>query len=762
MLNTEARQSARPSEGEFREGIRETYAQLKKEASMQAGLQSCEDALLKLLDARLFTVYERVANGKELRAVFRGGDASRDEAAEIKVPFSATSIAGYVALSQEAILVRDVNDTEEVADIHPRLQFDRRFSDARGLEIRSMCAVPIKDEILLGALQLMNFSKDREFDEIDLKRSEVVGQLFAQQFRASLAGSHGPYDHLVQRGLISQEDLAEASRSTETDSSFMASVLMETHGLDADAIGRSLELHYRVPYMPFEEGVTLPDSLIANISREYLRRNLWVPVSGDKQQAIVLIADPSNQQKIMEIQGLLNARSYVFRVGLPEHIRMFLREPRKNGTPAGFQELFTVLGSAGNAVKLEQAVVDESENDAPGMVQIVNRMIAEADRLGASDIHIEPGRDGLAGAVRIRVDGLCRTLLEIPEEHCAAAIARVKVISRLNIAERRLPQDGKCKLQLGDRKIEMRVATLPTVHGESVVMRLLTSGSPMELENLNLSAQNQAQIMTIAAQPHGLFLVVGPTGSGKTTTLHAVLSKLNAPEKKIWTAEDPVEITQDGLQQVQVQPKIDFTFAKAMRAFLRADPDVILIGEMRDQETANIAIEASLTGHLVLSTLHTNSAPETITRLLDLGLDAINFSDALLGVLAQRLLRTFCAHCKRAYIPDEMEKKRLIESYGVKAFKSHGLDEQGWAMYRAVGCGECGGTGYKGRMAIHEMLPCSSKLREMIYRRASLDEIRKQAVVEGMRTMRQDGIQKIIAGHSDYSQLLQVVGVAVD
>jgi type II secretory ATPase GspE/PulE/Tfp pilus assembly ATPase PilB-like protein len=201
---------------------------------------------------------------------------------------------------------------------------------------------------------------------------------------------------------------------------------------------------------------------------------------------------------------------------------------------------------------------------------------------------------------------------------------------------------------LGDRKIEMRVATLPTVHGESVVMRLLTSGSPMELENLNLSAQNQAQIMTIAAQPHGLFLVVGPTGSGKTTTLHAVLSKLNAPEKKIWTAEDPVEITQDGLQQVQVQPKIDFTFAKAMRAFLRADPDVILIGEMRDQETANIAIEASLTGHLVLSTLHTNSAPETITRLLDLGLDAINFSDALLGVLAQRLLRTFCAHCKRA------------------------------------------------------------------------------------------------------------------
>ena len=762
MQDPKARDSSRLSEEKFRAGIREIYSQLKKETSMQAGLRSCERALLELLDARLFTVYERVANGKELRAVFRGGDSGSDKATEIKVPFSATSIAGYVALSQKAILVCDVNDAEEVADIHPRLQFDRRFSEARGLEIRSMCAVPIKDEILLGAMQLMNFTEDRAFDEIDLKRCEVVGQLFAQQFRSSLTGSYGPYDHLVKRGLISQQDLDEALTNTEADPSATARILMDIHGLGADAIGRSLELHYRVPYMPFEEGLRLPEALVANISREYLRRNLWVPVGGDKHQAIVLIADPSNHQKIMEIQGLLNARSYVFRVGLPEHIHLFLREQRSSDAPAGFQDLFTVLGSTDNTLKLEQAVAEESEADAPGMVQIVNRMIAEGDRLGASDIHIEPGREGSPGQVRIRVDGLCRTLLEIPEEHCAAAIARVKVISRLNIAERRLPQDGKCKLLLGDRRIEMRVATLPTVHGESLVMRLLTSGNPMELDNLNLSAQNQAQIMSIAAQPHGLFLVVGPTGSGKTTTLHAVLSKLNAPEKKIWTAEDPVEITQDGLQQVQVQPKIDFTFAKAMRAFLRADPDVILIGEMRDQETANIAIEASLTGHLVLSTLHTNSAPETITRLLDLGLDAINFSDALLGVLAQRLLRTFCAHCKRAYTPDEMEKKRLIESYGAKAFASHGLNDHSWAMYRAVGCGECGGTGYKGRMAIHEMLPCSGKLRQMIYRKASLDEIRTQAVAEGMRTMRQDGIQKIIAGHSDYSQLLQVVGVAVD
>jgi len=312
-----------------------------------------------------------------------------------------------------------------------------------------------------------------------------------------------------------------------------------------------------------------------------------------------------------------------------------------------------------------------------------------------------------------------------------------------------------------DRHIEMRVATLPTVHGESVVMRLLTPGSPMQLETLSLSVANQREIMTIATQPHGLFLVVGPTGSGKTTTLHAVLSKLNTPERKIWTAEDPVEITQDGLQQVQVQSKINFTFAMAMRAFLRADPDVILIGKMRDKETANIGIEASLTGHLVLSTLHTNSAPETITRLLDLGLDPINFSDALLGVLAQRLMRTLCANCKQAYEPDESEKLRLLEWYGEEDFVNHGLETRQWTLCKAVRCSECGGTGYKGRMAIHEMLVCGSRLRGLIYRRASLDELRHQAAQDGMRTMRQDGIEKILSGHSDYSQLIQVVGVAI-
>lgn len=418
----------------------------------------------------------------------------------------------------------------------------------------------------------------------------------------------------------------------------------------------------------------------------------------------------------------------------------------------------------GDNAGVEFEVGEDEEDDASlaetnVIIQLVNRIITESDRLGASDIHVEPGKDNAPGGVRIRVDGICRELLKVPKEHCAALIARIKVMSRLNIAEKRLPQDGKCKLKVRGQKLELRVATVPTVQGESAVLRILAAGAAMPLEKLNMHPDNHKRVVDLSAHPHGLFLVVGPTGSGKTTTLHAVLGHINKPERKIWTAEDPVEITQPGLQQVQMLPKIDFTFATAMRAFLRADPDVILIGEMRDHETASIGVEASLTGHLVLSTLHTNSAPETITRLLDLGLDPVNFSDALLGVLAQRLMRTLCPKCKEPYKPDQKELDHLADNYGRDVFEKDmaEFDLSKHELMRAVGCDECGDTGYKGRTGIHELLEGTHELQAMIYKKAELDEIRAQALRDGMRTMKQDGIFKIMNGFTDYQQLLRVV-----
>jgi len=732
------------------------YQRLKFNKKLTVAMKELEQDVLELFGIKLFAVYQCIENGKDLLATIKGGDPG-DEPIEIRVPFGPTSLAGYTAWSQRSLVVNDVNNSQELSDIHPKLQFDSRFSEARGWKVKSQIIVPIKDEILLGVIQMIRFEGDGDFSRTDLKHALMLSQVLAKLFRTSLQSTQGPYDYLVQKGKISSEELTEIVNRTSVYGGTVTRALMESKKIEADLIGKSLELYYRVPYMRYDSNMQLPLDLLENIGFSYLRSNLWLPVAGDKQEAVILIDDPSDYQRIMEIQGVVNARNYSFRVGLPEHILQFLRREEEYDTEPGFDDVFSALGDQSIEIEDEEDDAEEALAATSAIIQLVNKIITEAERQGASDIHIEPGKENAPGIVRIRVDGSCRELLRVPREHTAALVARIKVISRLNIAERRLPQDGKCKLKVRNRKLELRVATLPTVNGESAVLRLLSQGSALPLEKLNLSKSNFDRIIDCASHPHGLFLVVGPTGSGKTTTLHAVLGHINTVDRKIWTAEDPVEITQPGLQQVQVLPKINFTFATAMRAFLRADPDVILIGEMRDRETANIGIEASLTGHLVLSTLHTNSAPETVTRLLDLGLDPVNFSDALLGVLAQRLMRTLCSKCKESYKPTQKELDHLIDEYGRDDFDSLGIDTSKIELNRAGKCSDCGETGYKGRTGIHELLVGTHDLQNLIYTKADLDVIREQAKKDGMRTMKQDGIEKIFAGLSDYQQLLHVV-----
>jgi len=340
--------------------------------------------------------------------------------------------------------------------------------------------------------------------------------------------------------------------------------------------------------------------------------------------------------------------------------------------------------------------------------------------------------------------------------HRSQLVARIKIISNLDIAERRKPQDGKIRFDMGKRRIELRVATIPTVAGnEDVVMRILAASGALPLEQLGLGARNRRGVAHLLATPYGLILVVGPTGSGKTTTLHSMMGAINKPERKIWTAEDPVEITQPGLRQVQVNSRIGFDFAAAMRAFLRADPDVIMVGEMRDNETASIGVEASLTGHLVLSTLHTNNAPETITRLVDMGLDPFAFSDALLGVLAQRLGRRLCEGCRESYEATPEEREEIIAHYGEGAFRSE-MEGDSLKLWRAKGCGRCKGTGYKGRIALHELLLANDDIRLAIQRKATAEEIRDLSREGGMTTLLQDGIEKCVEGHTDLRQVLSV------
>lgn len=409
--------------------------------------------------------------------------------------------------------------------------------------------------------------------------------------------------------------------------------------------------------------------------------------------------------------------------------------------------------------------IAESDNT---LVQLINKMIMDAHEDGVSDIHIEsyPGQQNTR--VRFRKDGTLIPYFEIPANARNAMISRIKIMAQLDISERRKPQDGKINFQhFGPAKIELRVATIPTNNGlEDVVMRILASTRPLPLDKLGLSNNNLAALQKIMLRPYGLVLVCGPTGSGKTTSLHSLLGSINSPGRKIWTAEDPVEITQAGLRQVQVNPKIGWTFASAMRSFLRADPDVIMVGEMRDEETTRVGIEASLTGHLVLSTLHTNSAPESITRLLDLGMDPFNFADALLAVLAQRLTKSLCPKCKEVYKPEATEIDELVEEYchDTPLKKFDVLNE--WQaefdikntpkLYRAKGCSACNNTGYKGRIGLHELMVVNPTIKHLIQTKAPVSELLNSAIFAGMHTLKQDGILKLLQGHTDISQIRTV------
>jgi len=428
------------------------------------------------------------------------------------------------------------------------------------------------------------------------------------------------------------------------------------------------------------------------------------------------------------------------------------------------EELKRLSAESGDAVV---DVVSESDNT---LVRLVNRLIADAIDLRASDIHIETYEAPQPVRVRMRVDGELRRYLELPARVRYALVARLKIMADLDISEHRRPQDGKVDFaRFGGQRMELRMVTVPTHGGlEDVVLRLLGGIKPLPLESIGLSPANLAALRQLMAKPHGLLLICGPTGCGKTTTLHSVMRELNQDQRKIWTAEDPVEITQAGLRQVQVNPRIGWTFAAAMRTFLRADPDIIMIGEMRDEETARIAVEASLTGHLVMSTLHTNSAPESVTRLLEIGLDPFMFSDSLLGVLAQRLVRRLCPDCSVAQPMDQRAERSLARLYlQAEPERSDDAIDELVADWRARlgqhgvlhtrhrhGCQACAGTGYRGRLGIHELAVASDPLRELIRHRASAQAMFGAARAAGMRTLRQDGVEKVLLGLTDLPEVL--------
>jgi len=595
--------------------------------------------------------------------------------------------------------------------------------------------------------------------------NQQIQQSSSREFLTDSIKSGGRYSYLLSNGIITSQDLQQAMHMAKKENLSMDDILLKKFKIDKQDLGRSLQQYYDTEFVSFDQSFVIPFELFEQkkLDPDFLKRYEWVPLKREGKNIIVLVNNPFDLGRLDEIRFIFGTSNIVARVAVPGDILRFIEHFHQQYVA---EQNIASLGEevgAGEDTEAAADYIDEgelTEHDSE-VVRLVNAILLEAWRRKASDVHIEPSPGSRYCLIRMRVDGTCHEFRKIRLALARPLVSRLKIMSSLDIAERRLPQDGKLKIKLPEviQVLEFRVATVPTTGGqEDVVLRVLTSGKPMTLQELGLTRTNLDHFEKLIKKPYGLILVVGPTGSGKTTTLHSALNCINTPEKKVWTAEDPVEISQEGLRQVQVNPKIGLTFAHLLRSFLRADPDVIMVGEMRDRETAHIAIEASLTGHIVFSTLHTNTAPETITRLLDMDLDPFNFADSLLCVLGQRLIKTLCPKCREQYTPSSAELQELALEYG-EGFK-HWQEvyfKDGAVLYKAKGCRNCIG-GYRGRLGIHELMLSTDNLRTLIKFRKSAEEIREQAVKDGMFSLKQDGILKVLAGLTDIHQVRAATG----
>jgi type II secretory ATPase GspE/PulE/Tfp pilus assembly ATPase PilB-like protein len=720
-------------------------------------LVDLKDGILNLFSAHSITIYVVDWSRNEIYSMLLIGTQVK----EIRVPINNRSIAGYVANSGKIVNIADAYDAAELKSIDKELIFDVSWDKKSGFKTRQILATPIfYNETLMGVIQILNKKNDAgKFSEEERgflqEITDVLAVAFFNQERFSRKRITR-FDYLISHDLLREEDLEKAWDESHETKESVENILKKKYKISRENLGRSLEEFYHCKFIPFSDKYRIPGNLLKNLKKEYLLREVWFPL-GKKDGVIhVLVDDPNNIIKKDMIENLLKTKSVRYDVSFPEDIIKFINLFYQSLDDE--HSLTDILGKldADESTREEEMTVSESDSI---VMQVVNKIILDACAKRASDIHVEPNVGKRNVEIRYRIDGDCALHQTLPYSYHAALVSRIKIMSNLDITVRRLPQDGKIKFKKpGGEEIELRVATIPTQGGvEDVVLRILAKGETLPLGSMGMSPRNLKELKTVLEKPYGMILAVGPTGSGKTTTLHAALHEINKPDRKIWTAEDPVVITQYGLRQVQVQPKIGFDFAAAMRSFLRADPDVIMVGEMRDFETAKIGIEASLTGHLVLSTLHTNSAPETIVRLLDMGIDPLNFADALLAILAQRLVRTLCIDCREAYHPDRNEYDEIVESYGATQFLKLNIPyDDKFTLYRPKGCSACDETGYMGRMGIHELIVATDGIKRMIQKHETVEAMRKLAMDEGMTTLLQDGIYKSVQGFTDFRQVRRV------
>jgi type IV pilus assembly protein PilB len=549
-------------------------------------------------------------------------------------------------------------------------------------------------------------------------------------------------DLLIEEGLLTPEQLEIARNEQEKLGRSLSRVLIDSGKVSESDVVATLARAVGMPYVDLGE-YQIDSGAAALIADNLARHYVALPIGYEDSKLIVAMSDPTNVFALddirtitgMDIKPVIASRSDIMTA-----ISRFQRMDQS------VEDMAAAVAAEDEAAD-DLAKVKELVEDAP-IVKLVNLLITQAVNDRASDIHIEPGERDVR--IRYRIDGVLHEVMRSPKSIQSGVISRLKIMADINIAERRIPQDGRVGLVVGGKAIDLRVATLPTVHGEKVVLRILDKSSILlRLSDLGFSMHNYTRFESSYKKPYGMILVTGPTGSGKSTTLYATLNILNTTDKNIITVEDPVEYRLAGVNQVQINPKAGLTFASALRSILRSDPDTVLIGEIRDKETAQIAIEAALTGHLVLSTLHTNDAPSAISRLIEMGIEPFLVSSAIDCVLAQRLIRVLCDRCKEPYMPTE---EALVEA--IIPFPEDGNLPK---LHRAVGCGVCGKTGYRGRTSVHEVMTMTEDIERLAAERRSSDEIKRVARSQGMKMLREDGIEKVLAGVTSIEEILRVI-----
>src|SRR5262247_3021148 len=621
-----------------------------------------------LFNADRLTIYSM---GEDKQSIVSKVKTGLNSFKDLKLPIAEHSIAGYAALAKKTINIKDCYDDAELRSINPNLRFLQEVDKRTGYRTKQMLVAQIAEAgsgELIGVIQIINNKAGVPFgaltEEGVAELSQTLAIAFRQRQKPQLVKTK--YDYLIADAVLSAGEFELASRQARKKAVDIEQVLVDEFQVKIPAIGAALSKFFGVPYEVFKSDRVKPGELLKNLKRDYVEQNLWLPIDDSKDGLVVLCLDPERIRSSRIASNVFPKAHIVYRVTTQKEFKETVNQfygQEKADVDLDLDKMLEddqpMDGQEGSAADEASAAADNE------LVKLVNKIIVDAYNQNTSDIHIEPYPGKAKTEIRFRKDGSLGPYIEIPASYRAAIVARIKIMCDLDISEKRKPQDGKIKFKkFGPLDIELRVATIPTAGGvEDIVMRILAAGEPIPLDKLGLSPSNLPKLKETVSKPYGLFFVCGPTGSGKTTTLHSVLGFLNTSDTKIWTAEDPVEITQKGLRQVQINKKAGLDFATVMKSFLRADPDIIMVGEMRDKETTSIGIEASLTGHLVFATLHTNSAPESIVRLLDMGMDPFNFADALVGILAQRLAKRLCGKCKQAYSPGADEIKQLLQEY---------------------------------------------------------------------------------------------------